>query len=76
MSRKSMLRALPFYKSSDIPYKTSKIKHRRGKRARDVINKQFLEEFPFFQSSIDYGILKIRPLDSAELLQELPFHIS
>ena len=76
MSRKSMLRALPFYKSSDIPYKTPKIKHRRRKRARDVINKQLLEELSFFQPSIDYGIRKIRPLDSAELLQELPFHRS
>ena len=53
-----MLRALPFYKSSDIPYKTHKIKHRRRKRARHVINKQLLEELPFFQSSIDYGIPK------------------
>ena len=76
MSRKSMLRALPFYKSSHIPYKTPKIKHRRRKRACDVINKQLLEELPFFQSSIDYGIREIRPLDSAELLQELPFHRS
>ena len=31
---------------------------------------------PFFQSLIDYGIRKIRPLDSAELLPELLFHRS
>ena len=61
-----LLKKLPFYKSHiDRPIQ----------KRRLTINKRLLSALPFYKESIDYGNKhKVRRLDNAELLDELPFY--